>query len=115
MTKSKNHAVSQKVLEDWLRLPERQELFAGLILTVLTFFYDPCDQFDHPATMLLTILKILVTILHLVTIINIRLEVLTIHTIHMLMLTIMTILGTVLTIQISFPVIIQTVLLTILY
>ena len=49
-TKSKNHAVSQKVLEDWLRLPERQELFAGLILTVLTFFYDPCDQFDHPAS-----------------------------------------------------------------
>ena len=31
MTMSKNHALSQKVLEDWLRLPERQELFAGLL------------------------------------------------------------------------------------
>ena len=30
MTMSKNPALSQKVLEDWLRLPERQDLFAGL-------------------------------------------------------------------------------------
>ena len=30
MTMSKNPALSQKVLENWLRLPERQELFAGL-------------------------------------------------------------------------------------
>ena len=29
-TMSKNPAFSQKVLKDWLRLPERQELFAGL-------------------------------------------------------------------------------------
>ena len=27
---SKNPALLQKVFEDWLRLPERQELFAGL-------------------------------------------------------------------------------------
>ena len=31
MTMSKNPAFSQKLLEDRLRLPERQELFAGLI------------------------------------------------------------------------------------
>ena len=30
LTMSKNPALSQKVLENWLRLPERQELFAGL-------------------------------------------------------------------------------------
>ena len=30
-TMSKNPAFSQKILEDWLTLPERQELFAGLI------------------------------------------------------------------------------------
>ena len=30
MTMSKNPALSQKVLENWLRLPESQELFAGL-------------------------------------------------------------------------------------
>ena len=30
MTMSENPALLQKVLEDWLRLPERQELFAGL-------------------------------------------------------------------------------------
>ena len=29
-TMSKNPAFSQKILEDWLTLPERQELFAGL-------------------------------------------------------------------------------------
>ena len=29
-TMSKNPAFSQKVVEDWLRLPEKQELFAGL-------------------------------------------------------------------------------------
>ena len=29
MTMSKNSTLSQEVLEDWLRLPERQELFAG--------------------------------------------------------------------------------------
>ena len=33
MTMSKNPALSQKVLENWLRLPESQELFAGLINT----------------------------------------------------------------------------------
>ena len=32
-TMSKNPAFSQKVFEDWLRIPERQELFAGLPLT----------------------------------------------------------------------------------
>ena len=31
MTMSKNPALSQKVLENWLRLPESQELFAGLL------------------------------------------------------------------------------------
>ena len=30
MTVSKNLALSQKILEDWLRLPESQELLAGL-------------------------------------------------------------------------------------
>ena len=30
-TMSKNPAFSHKVLEDWLRLPERQEVFAGLL------------------------------------------------------------------------------------
>ena len=30
MKMSKNHALLQKLYEDWLRLPERQELFAGL-------------------------------------------------------------------------------------
>ena len=37
---SKNPAFSQNVLEDWLRLPERQELFAGLpeISTILKNF-----------------------------------------------------------------------------
>ena len=33
MTMSKIHALLQKVLEDWLRLPERQELFAGLLIS----------------------------------------------------------------------------------
>ena len=33
MTMSKNPTLLQKVLEDWLRLPERQELFAGLAHT----------------------------------------------------------------------------------
>ena len=32
MTMSKNPALSQKVLENWLRLPESQELFAGLAM-----------------------------------------------------------------------------------
>ena len=36
MTMSKNPALSQKVLEDWLRLPERQDLFPGLPITVAT-------------------------------------------------------------------------------
>ena len=31
-TMSKNPAFSQKILEDWLTLPERQELFAGLVM-----------------------------------------------------------------------------------
>ena len=31
---SKNSAFSQQVLEDWLRLPEKQELFAGLELAL---------------------------------------------------------------------------------
>ena len=31
MTLSKNPALLQKVFEDWLRLPERQDLFAGLL------------------------------------------------------------------------------------
>ena len=30
MTMSRNPAMSQKFLENWLRLPESQELFAGL-------------------------------------------------------------------------------------
>ena len=30
MTVSKNLTLSQKILEDWLRLPESQDLFAGL-------------------------------------------------------------------------------------
>ena len=30
LTMSKNPALSQKILGDWFRLPERQELFAGL-------------------------------------------------------------------------------------
>ena len=30
-TVSKNPALSQKILEDWLKLPESQELFAGLL------------------------------------------------------------------------------------
>ena len=30
VTMLKNPALLQKVLEDWLRLPKRQELFAGL-------------------------------------------------------------------------------------
>ena len=37
MTMSKNPALLQKVLEDWLRLPERQELFAGLMSTLYLF------------------------------------------------------------------------------
>ena len=32
ITLSKNPAISQKVFEDQLRVPERQELFAGLIV-----------------------------------------------------------------------------------
>ena len=32
MTMSKNPVLLQKVLENWLRLPERQELFAGVQL-----------------------------------------------------------------------------------
>ena len=32
MTMSKNPALSQKVLQDWLRMPERPELFAGLTI-----------------------------------------------------------------------------------
>ena len=35
MTVSKNLALSQKILEDWLRLPESQELFAGLVEVVV--------------------------------------------------------------------------------
>ena len=31
MTVSKNPALLQKILEDWLRLPESQEIFAGLV------------------------------------------------------------------------------------
>ena len=31
-TMSKNPAFSQKFSEDWLTLPERQELFAGLVI-----------------------------------------------------------------------------------
>ena len=31
MTMTKNPTLLQKVLEDWLRLPERQELFSGLV------------------------------------------------------------------------------------
>ena len=37
MTMSKNPALSQKVLENWLRLPESQELFAGLQLSEVDF------------------------------------------------------------------------------
>ena len=33
MTMSKNPALLQKVLENWLRLPESQELFAGLVVS----------------------------------------------------------------------------------
>ena len=40
MTVSKNPALSQKVLEDWLRLPERQELFAGLLYGATTYSSD---------------------------------------------------------------------------
>ena len=32
MTMSKFPALSQKVLAEWLRMPERQELFPGLVL-----------------------------------------------------------------------------------
>ena len=34
LTMSINHAISQKILEDWFRLPERQDLFAGLDISV---------------------------------------------------------------------------------
>ena len=35
MAMSKNPAVSQKISKDWFRLPERQELFSGLVRTIL--------------------------------------------------------------------------------
>ena len=51
---SKNPAFSQKVLEDWLRLPERQELFAGLDLTFqmnyVTAFWHVCSQKNYAKT-----------------------------------------------------------------
>ena len=37
MTMSKNPALSQKVLENWLRLPESQELFAGLLFDTIVY------------------------------------------------------------------------------
>ena len=45
MTMSKNPALSQKVLENWLRLPESQELFAGLVVHFkLHFELIPSNQ-----------------------------------------------------------------------
>ena len=48
---SKNPAFSQKILEDWLTLPERQELFAGLHFGHYGFDWDQSvrsDHSDHP-------------------------------------------------------------------
>ena len=47
MTMSKIHALLQKVLEDWLRLPERQELFAGLLdVTTLNELFNKDSSND---------------------------------------------------------------------